>query len=65
MRYPVGDPGRALSVRSWPRTDQPVGLAYVRYPGYSGKDMLVLSLTGFDPERNFATDGARAGPIER
>jgi hypothetical protein len=39
-----------MKVCLWPETAPPIGLPYVRYPGHSGKHMLVLGLTGSAPK---------------
>jgi adenylate cyclase len=40
-------------VGTWHETDMPTALRNVRYQGQSGKHVLALSLSGFDPIRSF------------
>jgi hypothetical protein len=40
-------------VGTWHETDMPTALRNVRYQGQSGKHVLALSFSGFDPERTF------------
>jgi hypothetical protein len=52
----VKPPGRSLSRlavndRTWHETDMPATLRDVRFQGQSGKHVLVLSFSGFDPKR--------------
>ena len=38
-------------VGTWHETDMPTALRNVRYQGQSGKHVLALSFSGFDPEQ--------------
>src|SRR6266849_489971 len=47
------------NVRSWHETDMPTALRNVRYQGQSGKHLLSLSFSGFDPISDIGWDFSR------
>jgi hypothetical protein len=44
-------PYRASGLVQWHETDMPTALGNVRSQGRSGKHLLALSFSGFDPEK--------------
>src|SRR3979411_2580982 len=49
--------------RSWHRTDMPTALRDVRFQGQSGKHMLTLSFSGFDPKATSAAPSDNDYPV--
>jgi hypothetical protein len=54
MQALLGPPIVEKRVRCWHETDMPTALRDVRSQGQSGKHMLALSFSGFDPKATSA-----------
>jgi hypothetical protein len=51
------------NVRFWHESEVVALLAYVRYRGKTGKHLLVLSLTDFDPQATLAGSKSRSAAV--
>src|SRR5258706_15504808 len=51
LRSPLTEPPSVIDVAYWHQTDMPTVFRDVRFQGQSGKHLLALSFSGFDPGR--------------